>query len=139
MVVSFEDLTNVTMNYKDRSKDKASCEDFLQYFLDIGAHETQRNPSLLLIHNAMKLVNELQTTAPNQEERWKRIGNTWMEMLGYAARRSKSYNHTQQLRRGGEFITHVWLLLAYFGLTDHFQMPSLPRPDPLVLTRLIAK
>ncbi|KAK3220562.1 hypothetical protein Dsin_014532 [Dipteronia sinensis] len=58
-----------------------------------------------------------------QQESWERIDNTWMEMVGNAARKSKSNNHTQQLRRGGEFITHVWLLMAYFGLTDHFLIP----------------
>ncbi|KAK0595629.1 hypothetical protein LWI29_008495 [Acer saccharum] len=97
-------------------------------------HDENQNQNRRLMGNAAKLVEELQGTAQNQEERWERIGNNWMEMLGYAARKSKSNNHTQQLRRGGEFITHVWLLMAYFGLTDHFQIPS----DPPV-KRLIAK
>ncbi|TXG68267.1 hypothetical protein EZV62_003202 [Acer yangbiense] len=110
MVVSFEDLTNETMGnhhyYYDTSKAQA-CKEFLERFLDIQAHDENQNR--LLIHNAMKLVKELQeSTARNQE-----------------------------LRRGGEFITLVWLLMAYFGLTDHFQIPSLPRHP--ILNRLIAK
>ncbi|KAK3220539.1 hypothetical protein Dsin_014509 [Dipteronia sinensis] len=107
------------------------CKDLLQKFRD-KTHDENQNRRLM--GNAMKLVKELQDTAQNQEERWERIGKTWMEMLGYAARKSKSNNHTQQLRRGGEFITHVWLLMAYFGLTDHFQIPS-----PSIPHRLIAK
>ncbi|KAK1581170.1 hypothetical protein Q3G72_003781 [Acer saccharum] len=55
------------------------------------------------------------------EDKWKTIGNFWLEMLGYAAR-SKVDEHAQMLRRGGEFLTQVWLLLAHFGLTDNFQI-----------------
>ncbi|KAK3220536.1 hypothetical protein Dsin_014506 [Dipteronia sinensis] len=79
------------------------CKDLLQKFRD-KTHDENQNRRLM--GNAMKLVKELQDTAQNQEERWERIGKTWMEMLGYAARKSKSNNHTQQLRRGGEFISH---------------------------------
>ncbi|TXG68262.1 hypothetical protein EZV62_003197 [Acer yangbiense] len=133
MVVTFEGLTNETdVSYFYRSKAE-QCKDLLQEF-----HHTthdENDPNRRLVENARKLVRELQGTAQNQEERWERIGNTWMGMLGYAARKSKSNYHTQQLRRGGEFITHVWLLMAYFGLTDHFQIPS---PGPSV-KRLIAK
>lgn len=54
---------------------------------------------------------------------WEIIMNVWIEILGHAASQCKGKHHAQQLRRGGEFLTHVWLLMAHFGLTDHFQIP----------------
>ncbi|KAK2651461.1 hypothetical protein Ddye_011317 [Dipteronia dyeriana] len=130
MVVTFEHLTNETDQYYYSHK-ADECKYLTQKFRD-KTHDEDQNRCLM--GNAIKLVKELQDTVQNQEERWERIGKTWMEMLGYAARKSKSNNHTQQLRRGGEFITHVWLLMAYFGLTDHFQIPS-----PSIPHRLISK
>ncbi|KAK2651387.1 hypothetical protein Ddye_011243 [Dipteronia dyeriana] len=55
------------------------------------------------------------------------MGYDWLRLVGmlaYAASRCKANEHTQQLRRGGEFRTHVWLLLAHFGLTDHIRIIS---------------
>ncbi|TXG68265.1 hypothetical protein EZV62_003200 [Acer yangbiense] len=151
MVVTFEDLTNETHYEKNRSIAK-KCKDLLQQFRDTTHDEkadecrrllkefrdNEKDQNRRLMRNAVKLVKDLQGTAQNQEERWERVGNNWMEMLRYAARKSKSNNHTQQLRSGGEFITHVWLLMASFGLTDHFQIPSPSRPPP-PLKRFIAK
>ncbi|XP_058186305.1 uncharacterized protein LOC131303450 [Rhododendron vialii] len=60
----------------------------------------------------------------NQERTWNVIVFFWMEILGYAASQCKGRQHAQQLRRGGEYLTHLWLLMAHFGLTDHFQIPQ---------------
>ncbi|KAF8023704.1 hypothetical protein BT93_F1019 [Corymbia citriodora subsp. variegata] len=54
--------------------------------------------------------------------KWEIISKLWVEVLLYAASQSKGDCHAHQLRRGGELLTHVWLLLAHFGLTDHFKM-----------------
>ena len=54
---------------------------------------------------------------------WEMIMNVWVEILGHAASQCKGRHHAQQLRQGGEFVTHVWLLMAHFGLTDHFRIP----------------
>lgn len=53
---------------------------------------------------------------------WKVISQVWIEMLGYAAANCGGYHHSQQLGRGGQLLTHVWLLMAHLGLTDHFQV-----------------
>ncbi|KAK3220558.1 hypothetical protein Dsin_014528 [Dipteronia sinensis] len=67
------------------------------------------------------------------------MGYDWLRLVGmlaYAASRCKANEHAQQLRRGGGFLTHVWLLLAHFGLTDHVRIISAqPRP----IARLFAK
>ncbi|KAL5755519.1 hypothetical protein ACOSQ2_020265 [Xanthoceras sorbifolium] len=70
------------------------------------------------------------------DKKWETIGYAWLEMLVYAARKSKVDEHAEQLRHGGEFLTHVWLLLAHFGLTDHFEDTS---GEEHQIARLIAK
>ncbi|KAK2633023.1 hypothetical protein EUGRSUZ_L00714 [Eucalyptus grandis] len=55
-------------------------------------------------------------------QKWEMISKVWVEMLACAASQCRGDCHARQLRRGGELITHVWLMMAHFGLTDHFQM-----------------
>ncbi|KAI3432956.1 DUF4220 domain-containing protein [Psidium guajava] len=54
--------------------------------------------------------------------KWETIGKLWVKILMYAASQCRGDRHAGQLRRGGELLTHVWLMMAHFGLTDHFQM-----------------
>jgi len=52
------------------------------------------------------------------EDPWKLISGVWVEMVCYTAYNCQIYNHTKLLRRGGDILTHVWLLLAH--KTDKF-------------------
>ncbi|XP_030461259.2 uncharacterized protein LOC115681446 [Syzygium oleosum] len=54
--------------------------------------------------------------------KWETIGEFWVKILMYAASQCRGDRHAGQLRRGGELLTHVWLMMAHFGLTDHFKM-----------------
>ncbi|XP_058186303.1 uncharacterized protein LOC131303448 [Rhododendron vialii] len=82
-----------------------------------------------VIFDSCKLASQLgkyeqeQGRHDEQERIWNVIVFFWMEILGYAASQCKGRQHAQQLRRGGEYLTHLWLLMAHFGLTDHFQIP----------------
>ncbi|XP_024967459.1 uncharacterized protein LOC112507218 [Cynara cardunculus var. scolymus] len=53
---------------------------------------------------------------------WKVVSQVWIEMLAYTAGQCRGFHHSQQLGRGGEFLTHVWFLMAQLGMTDHFQV-----------------
>ncbi|PNY08308.1 hypothetical protein L195_g004827 [Trifolium pratense] len=53
---------------------------------------------------------------------WKFITQVWVEMLAYAASHCQVIHHAQQLRHGGELLTHVWLLMAHLGITDRLQI-----------------
>ncbi|GLT61421.1 hypothetical protein SLA2020_341270 [Shorea laevis] len=53
------------------------------------------------------------------EDKWEMIANVWMEMLAYAASKCRWKQHATQLRHGGELLTHVALLMAHLGLTEH--------------------
>ncbi|KAK4839560.1 hypothetical protein QYF36_022830 [Acer negundo] len=99
------------------SSNKAeACKRLLENY----PHISYDNREELVIYFAMKLVRKVNHKSQTLEDRWEVIKHQWMEMLGYAARKCKGYEHAQQLRYGGELLTHVWLLLCHFGLTDHY-------------------
>uniref|UniRef100_A0A0E0AHZ6 DUF4220 domain-containing protein n=1 Tax=Oryza glumipatula TaxID=40148 RepID=A0A0E0AHZ6_9ORYZ len=57
----------------------------------------------------------------NEAERWNLISEIWLEMLYYVAPRCGGAFHYEHLSTGGEFITHVLLLMRFLG-------PFLPIP-----------
>ena len=62
-----------------------------------------------------QLVKEL-LMIEDANDRWDIIMNVWMEMLCYMALHSEHGFHTTHLSKGGEFLTHVKLLiLNIFG------------------------
>ncbi|XWS40259.1 hypothetical protein CRYUN_Cryun18bG0125200 [Craigia yunnanensis] len=57
----------------------------------------------------------------DHEEKWEFISEVWMEMLTYAAGYCSWKQHAEQLRRGGELLTLVSLLMAHFGLSTQIR------------------
>ena len=55
------------------------------------------------------------------EKRWKMINEVWIEMLAYAAAHCPRKEYAQQLRRGGELLTHVSFLMLHFGLSEQYE------------------
>lgn len=55
-------------------------------------------------------------------DKWYIISKVWIELLSFAATHIRSDSHAQQLSKGGDLITIVWLLMAHFGLGDQFQI-----------------
>ncbi|KAK3220560.1 hypothetical protein Dsin_014530 [Dipteronia sinensis] len=102
----------------------------------LGSRAQYGETHRVVLENAGDLVLQMNYSRQSFTKKWDTIGCAWLEMLAYAASRCKANEHAQQLRRGGEFLTHVWLLLAHFGLTDHVRIISAqPRP----VARLFAK
>ncbi|GMP52810.1 hypothetical protein CsSME_00018496 [Camellia sinensis var. sinensis] len=52
------------------------------------------------------------------KRKWEIMSRVWVELLSYAATHCGGNAHAQQLNKGGEFITFLWLLMAHFGLTE---------------------
>ncbi|XP_052193618.1 uncharacterized protein LOC127802029 [Diospyros lotus] len=68
----------------------------------------------LTVKRAKDLASALMQK-PNRK-RWEIMISMWVEMLCYAAKECQLKYHAENLRRGGEFLTHVWLLLIHFGI-----------------------
>ncbi|KAI8026715.1 hypothetical protein LOK49_LG02G01128 [Camellia lanceoleosa] len=63
----------------------------------------------------MNKIQKLVCGLMEKENKWNILSNVWVEMLCYAASRCLLKHHAQELRSGGQFVTHVWLLLVHLG------------------------
>ncbi|KAK4587844.1 hypothetical protein RGQ29_019018 [Quercus rubra] len=77
-----------------------------------------------LLSLAVLLANKLS----QMDGKWEILSKFWVENLAYVATLCQGNNHAQLLRKGGEFLTHVWLLIEHFHLTRSFQK-SRTRPQ----------
>ncbi|KAL5761136.1 hypothetical protein ACOSP7_019639 [Xanthoceras sorbifolium] len=59
----------------------------------------------------------LQDAADGLENTWKMISEVWLEMLTFAAQNCEWKVHAQHLRKGGELLTHVSVIMVNFGLS----------------------
>ncbi|KAL5755514.1 hypothetical protein ACOSQ2_020260 [Xanthoceras sorbifolium] len=137
--ISFPGITDAAhdpIKYMVTSTKTEACNFLLRHF-PLNDSNNDFNKYSIVVRNALKLVTEMNAASQTLENKWERIGLTWLEILGYAAKKCKVNEHAQQLRRGGEFLSHVWLLLAHFGLTEHFQIVSSDEPRPIA--RFIAR
>ncbi|TXG68348.1 hypothetical protein EZV62_003283 [Acer yangbiense] len=70
-----------------------------------------------------KQLQDLETQAGwTRKQKWEMISEVWVEMLTYAANKCIWKEHGQQLRRGGELLTHVRLLMAHLGLSEQYRI-----------------
>ncbi|KAL3746224.1 hypothetical protein ACJRO7_015215 [Eucalyptus globulus] len=98
------------LRYRDRDeafKTLSSEENVLEASLDQMGTIITREWHVLLD------AQELAAALKGKDNKWQIISSIWMEMLCYAAYSCQVYHHAKQLRRGGELITHVWLLLMH--------------------------
>ncbi|XP_052303654.1 uncharacterized protein LOC127904397 [Populus trichocarpa] len=79
-----------------------------------------------------KLARQLRSL--ELKKRWEMINEVWVEMLAHAAAHCPWKEHTQQLRRGGELLTHVSLLMLHLGLSEQYEYKG--SDDLPILTRL---
>ncbi|OMP07613.1 hypothetical protein COLO4_07185 [Corchorus olitorius] len=84
-------------------KQRVSNKDEQKAYELLGQRMKSRG-ALELEENAWKIVKKLQ----GKENRWNIIESVWLEMLCYAAIACQHINHARQLRRGGEYLTHLW-------------------------------
>lgn len=73
-----------------------------------------------MLFDACRIATELRSKY--SEQKWLIISGVWVEILAYAACHCRGTEHAKQLRKGGEFLTHVWLLMAHLGITEQFQI-----------------
>jgi len=78
-----------------------------------------------------KLANQLLRL--ESKKRWEMINEVWVEMVAYAAAHCPWKEHTQQLRRGGELLTHVSLLMLHLGLSEQYEFTRFDGDEVSVL------
>ncbi|KAL5835251.1 hypothetical protein ACOSQ4_014748 [Xanthoceras sorbifolium] len=120
--IRFGDTCAETMKFfRERSlkpnPGKEACNKILAVHTDIKPAIVKGDRSKSVLFNASMLAKELKQL----DDKWKLMSKIWVELLSYAACFSGSRAHAQQVIKGGELITFVWLLMAHFGLQQHFQ------------------
>ncbi|KAL4625306.1 hypothetical protein ACB092_05G016200 [Castanea dentata] len=106
--------------------DKSYAERLFNKITQGPPSEVERDRSKSVLFDACRLASELQAMSEScdKKQKWEMISKVWVEMLAYAACCCRGNHHAQQLRRGGELLTHVWLLMAHFGINEQFQIPK---------------
>ncbi|KAF0896436.1 hypothetical protein E2562_024305 [Oryza meyeriana var. granulata] len=75
----------------------------------------------VLLDRAREVAQELINGIRDEAERWELISAVWAEMIYYTAPRCGAAFHYEHICTGGEFITHVFVLMYLLG-------PFLPPP-----------
>ncbi|XP_021828431.1 uncharacterized protein LOC110768875 [Prunus avium] len=105
---------------------KEAREELLDVSTDILPAKIKGDRSKSVLFDACRLAKDLQRLETEEEwdnqKKWKLISHVWVEMLSYAASQCPRSQHAQQLRHGGELLTHVWFLMAHLGITEQFQI-----------------
>ncbi|XP_022684726.1 uncharacterized protein LOC101765768 isoform X2 [Setaria italica] len=86
----------------------AAAEDYIKkFFQSAEAHSS-------LLPWAREVAQEL-ISIKDEAERWDLIAAVWAEMLYYTAPRCGAAFHAEHLAKGGEFVTHVFVLMYLLG------------------------
>ncbi|CAL5009319.1 unnamed protein product [Urochloa decumbens] len=64
---------------------------------------------------AQKIIQKLRNPPTSSHPR-QLIQGVWVEMLCFSAARCRGNLHARSLGEGGEYLSHVWLLLSYMGM-----------------------
>ncbi|XP_039159352.1 uncharacterized protein LOC104422985 isoform X2 [Eucalyptus grandis] len=106
-----------------KTKSGRDARDLLFYKKNL--HSLRMSTNSLVLLNAHRLAKRLQSLVTElgwtKEQLWDMVCEVWVEMLIYAAGKCEWTNHAQQLRQGGELLTHVCLLMAHLGLSEQIQ------------------
>ncbi|KAG8492400.1 hypothetical protein CXB51_009712 [Gossypium anomalum] len=100
---------------------KEACCMLLHVKTDVDPTKVKGDKSKSVLFDACKLAAALERIS-DKNVKWEMIRKIWLEMLTCAASQCGGTQHADQLRRGGELLTHVWLLMAHFGITEKLQI-----------------
>ncbi|KAA8519904.1 hypothetical protein F0562_014186 [Nyssa sinensis] len=99
---------------------KKACQSILDVNTEVKPVTVKGDRSKSVLFDASILAKELKEK--HEEVKWEIMSRVWVELLSYAASHCRADSHAQQLSKGGELVTVVWLLMAHLGLGDQFQI-----------------
>ncbi|XP_074324826.1 uncharacterized protein LOC141661728 isoform X1 [Apium graveolens] len=104
---------------------KFACSLILSVDVDIKPINLKGDGSKSVLFDACILAKEI--NQPCYRNRWEIMCKVWVEMMFYAAIRCRALSHVQQLSKGGELLTLIWILMAHFGFGQQFQRENYPK------------
>ncbi|XP_044469674.1 uncharacterized protein LOC123198933 [Mangifera indica] len=124
----------IQMKFAKSTNKKLACQELLNISTDNDIDMIKGGKSQSVLFHGCKLAKELQKLESvengSKEEKWKTISEVWMEILEYAASRCEWKEHGRHLMQGGEFLTHLCLLMAHLGLSEQYQIEAEEIPLP---------
>ncbi|XP_030547344.1 uncharacterized protein LOC115753017 [Rhodamnia argentea] len=70
-----------------------------------------------IVGRGARLGMELVSRVANEEQIWKVLADFWADMMLYVAPSDDTAAHAKYLTTGGEFVSHVWVLVSHAGVT----------------------
>ena len=94
---------------------ESRCEELMRSITHDGDANGDHEASSIVKQGA-RLASRLIDNIPNTKFRWKVLSEFWAEMMLYVSPCDDARAHLEALARGGEFITHIWVLLTHTGV-----------------------
>lgn len=130
---------NIAGDSEEKRRDARKI--FLQRRLEGSTIKDIVNNNLSAFVPGRWLGNQLQLLEAREgwgsEGKWKMISEVWVEILAYTASHCAWNVHGQYLRRGGELLTHVCLLMSHLGLCSQYGDFRFRPPEDDVVTYII--
>ncbi|KAL7619324.1 hypothetical protein Lser_V15G04482 [Lactuca serriola] len=102
---------------------KNACMKILDVPTDVPPVTISGDRSKSLLFDSCILAKDLmgiEEKDPSENNKWLIISKVWVELLCYGASHARANTLADQVSKGGELITIVWLLIAHFGLGDQY-------------------
>ncbi|XBI82309.1 hypothetical protein VPH35_091028 [Triticum aestivum] len=106
-------MADVTRKAKEvlRSSGVSSGRNIYQAMNRLQEHEEDRS----IFMRGMKLGKQLEGTLSSVVQ-WKILADFWAEKILYVAPSDNVKGHMELLAKGGELLTHIWVLLTHAGI-----------------------
>ncbi|KAE8703105.1 hypothetical protein F3Y22_tig00110474pilonHSYRG00127 [Hibiscus syriacus] len=114
-----EELSDYMMRGTIRAKVDEACYELYGVETD-SLEELKGDKTKSVLFYGSRLAQQLQ--ALEFEAKWDMVNKLWVELLAYSAAHCGWKEHGQELRRGGELLTHVCVLMAHLGLSEQYQI-----------------
>ncbi|KAL9673789.1 hypothetical protein QQ045_030051 [Rhodiola kirilowii] len=99
---------------------REACRRLLQFNTELVEQSYVKgdHKSKSVLFNACILAKKLLEL--EKGKRWKIMSQVWVEIMAYAANHCRANTHAQEISKGGQLLSFVWLLMTHFGLRQQF-------------------